>query len=113
MDQKIPGELDGFFLEIVAKREVAEHFEKGMVARTGADIFKIVVLTRHPHALLAGGSALIRPLFQTQEDIFKLHHARICKEQGWVVRRHQVAAVHNFMAEFVKIFKPELAYFAS
>ena len=49
---QLPGELDGAFLEVIAEREVAEHFEEGVVARGIADIVEIVVLAAGAHAFL-------------------------------------------------------------
>ena len=49
---QIPGKLDGAVLEIVAKREIAEHLEEGVVARGVADIVEVVVLAAGAHAFL-------------------------------------------------------------
>ena len=42
--QQAPGVLDRIGLEILAEREIAEHFEKGVVARGVPDIVEIIVL---------------------------------------------------------------------
>ena len=105
----MPGELDGLFLKIVAKGEVAQHLEKGVVAGAGADIFQIVVLAADAQTLLAGGGPVVVPLFQSQEDVFELIHSRVDKEQRRVVGGDQIAAVYNGVVEFIIIVKKELA----
>ena len=49
-------EPDRIRLEVVTKREVAEHLEEGMVPACMPDVFKIVVLAPRAHALLGGDS---------------------------------------------------------
>ena len=57
--QQVPGEGDGFGLEVVAKAEVTEHFKEGVVARSVADVFQVVVLAAGAYAALRGGGALV------------------------------------------------------
>ena len=61
-----PGEVDRVFLEIVAKAEVAEHFEKRVVTGGVADVFQVVVLATGAHAFLAADRAGIGALFLAQ-----------------------------------------------
>ena len=89
--QELPGVMDGITLEIVAEAEVAQHFEEGVVTRGVADVFQVVVLAAGTHALLAGGGAGIGALFQAQEAVLELVHARVGEQQGRVVRRNQRA----------------------
>ncbi len=49
---QVPGEADGIFLEIVAKREIAEHFKESVVTGGIADIVQIVVLATGANAFL-------------------------------------------------------------
>ena len=105
----MPGELDGLFFEVVAKGEVAQHLEKGVVAGAGADIFQIVVLAAHPQTLLAGGGPVVVPLFQAQENVFELIHPRVDEEQRRIVGGDEIAAVHNGVVQFVEIVEKELA----
>ena len=56
---QVPGELDRALLEVVAEREIAEHLEKGEMARGVADIVEVVMLAAGAHAFLRGGGALI------------------------------------------------------
>jgi alanyl-tRNA synthetase len=41
------------FFEIIAEREIAEHFEESMMTRRVADIVQIIMLTARTHAFLA------------------------------------------------------------
>ena len=52
LGQQGPGERDRLFLEIIAEREIAEHFEEGVVPRGIADIVEVVVLAAGAHAFL-------------------------------------------------------------
>ena len=52
IDQIFPGPVDGLFLEVVAKRPVAQHLEHGMVIGIETHLFQIVVLAAHAQALL-------------------------------------------------------------
>src|SRR5262249_18902978 len=72
-----PRQLDRAFLEIVAEREIAEHLEKGVMARGIADIVEIVVLAAGADAFLRGDRARIGSLFEAGEDVLELHHPRI------------------------------------
>src|SRR5262249_39732635 len=62
LGDQIPGELDGAILEIVAKGEVAEHLEEGVVARGVAHVVEVVVFAAGAHAFLRGGGAHIGTL---------------------------------------------------
>ena len=42
--QQFPGVLNGVFLEVIAKAEVAQHFKKGVMAGRVTHVFKVVVL---------------------------------------------------------------------
>ena len=88
---QVPGKLDRPVLEIIAEREIPEHFEKRMVPGGIADVFQIVVLATGAHAFLRRGGALIGPLLQAGEDVLELHHAGIGEQQCRIVARHQRA----------------------
>ncbi len=111
VDQQVPGKGNGVLLEIVAKREIAQHLEEGVMARAGADIFQVIVLAADAHALLAGRGALIVALFQPQEDVLELVHAGVDQQQRRVVVRHQAAAGHDGVTALMEIIKPDLANF--
>jgi len=50
--QQGPGMRDRLLLEIIAEREISEHFEEGMVTRGVTHVVEIVVLAAGAHALL-------------------------------------------------------------
>ena len=111
VDQQMPGKVDGFLLEVVAKGEVAQHLEKGVVARAGTDVLQVVVLAADAHALLRCGGAVVGPLLQAHEDILELDHAGVDQQQRRIVVRHQIAAVYNLVVQLVKVVEPELTNF--
>ena len=86
---QFPGELDGERLEIVAEGEIAEHFEKGVVARRIADIVEVVVLAAGAHAFLRRRGAAVGALLDAGEDVLELHHAGIGEHQRRIVARHE------------------------
>ena len=93
-----PGELDRFFLEIVSEREVAQHFEEGLMAGGVAHLLQIVVLAACANALLHRDGARVVAMLQPLEDPLELHHAGIGKEQGGIIGRHQRRGGHGVMA---------------
>ena len=64
VNQIFPCPGDGFFLEIITERKIAEHFEKGMMTRRDADIFQIVMLAAGARAFLAGNRPCVAAVFQ-------------------------------------------------
>src|SRR5580704_8041330 len=50
LGDQVPGQLDRPLLEVIAKRKIAEHLEKGEVPRGVADIVEVVVLAAGAHA---------------------------------------------------------------
>ena len=88
--EKFPRKQQSIAFEIIAKAEIAQHFKKSVVAGGIAHVFQVIVFATGAHAFLAGGGAVIRALIKTEKHVFKLVHARIGKQQGFVVlRRHQ------------------------
>src|SRR5271166_2443159 len=76
---EIPGEVNRFALEIVAKAEIAEHFEKSMMSGRVADILQIIVFAAGTHAALCARCARIIARFLAEKYVLELHHARIRK----------------------------------
>lgn len=91
LGDQVPGKFNCVFLEIIAKRKVAEHFKKRMMARGPTDIFKVVMFAPGPYAFLRRGRARIVALFLTGENVLKLNHPGVGKHQGRVIARHQRA----------------------
>ncbi len=95
LGQQFPGKVDGIALEVVTKREVAQHFKKGVMARRVAHVFQVVVLASSSNASLRRRGPLVRLVFAAKENILELHHAAIGKEQGGIVGRNQRARGNN------------------
>src|SRR3546814_10227846 len=74
---KVPGEADRAFLEIIAEREIAEHLEKSMVPRGVADIVEIIMLATRTHAFLRRSGGRIGTRFEPGEHVLERHHARV------------------------------------
>src|SRR5262249_39125684 len=70
-DQELPRVRDGFFFEVIAEAEVAEHLEKGVVPWRRADRFEVVVLAADPDAFLAAGGARNAAFFAAREHVFE------------------------------------------
>ena len=89
LGQQLPRPFQRLALEIVAKAPVAQHLEKGMVARRVTDVFQIVVLAASAQTGLHRRCAHIGTLVGAEENVFELHHARVGEHQRRVVARHQ------------------------
>src|SRR3546814_11090864 len=80
---------NGVLLEVVAERPVAEHLEKGVVARGVADLVEVVVLAAGTQAALDVGRAHVAALLRAKEHVLELDHARVGEQQGRVVAGDQ------------------------
>ena len=85
VDQVFPCPADGFFLEIVTKRPVAQHFEHRMVVGVMSDFFQVIVLAAHAEALLGVCHTFVFGRVVAQDDVFELVHAGIGEHQSRVV----------------------------
>ena len=52
LGNQAPSQFDRPVLEIITEREIAEHFEKSVMARRVADIIEIIMLAASTHAFL-------------------------------------------------------------
>src|SRR5262249_30661352 len=95
---EIPGKLDGAFLEIISKREITQHFEKGVMARRIADIVEIVVLAACAHAFLRTDRAREWEPLKAGKHVLELHHAGIGEHQGRIIARHERRRGNELMA---------------
>ena len=102
---KVPGQLDGVFLEIVAEREIAEHFKKGVVPRSIADILKVVMLATGADTFLRGYGAVVVAGLKAGEQVLELHHTGVGEHQCRVILRNQRAGGHDFVTIGTVIFK--------
>ena len=101
--QQRPGMGDRLVLEIIAEREIAQHFKERVVPRGIADIVEIVVLAPGAHAFLRGGGARRGPRFQPGKDVLERDHARVRKHQSRVVIRHQRRRRHHIVPVRAKV----------
>ena len=93
--QQRPGVLDRVCFEIVAEAEIAEHLEKGVMARGVADIVQIVVLAPRANAFLARRRARGGRALAAGEGVLERHHARVDEHQRGIVVRDQRRAGHH------------------
>ena len=96
--QEFPRPVDGLGLEIVAEREVAEHFKVRAVARGVADVLDVA----GADALLAGGHAVARGLLLAGEERLHRRHTGVDEQQRRVVLRDQGKAGQAQMAFCLK-----------
>lgn len=85
-------------LEVVAKAKVAQHFKEGVVASGITDVLQVIMFTTGAYAALCRGGTAIAALIDAKENIFKLVHPGVGKQQCRIVVRHQGAAVHHLVA---------------
>ena len=109
---KVPGELDGEVLEVVAEGEIAQHLEEGVVPGGVADILQIVVLAAGAHAFLRGDGAVVGAAFCAGEHVLELHHARIGEHERRVVAGHERPRRDDFMSVPGEIIEEGRADFA-
>src|SRR5690606_29586086 len=83
--EKFPCPGDGFFLEVVAKRPVAEHLEHRMMIRVDAHLFQVVVFAAYAKAFLCVRYACTDRPCVAEEVVLELHHAGVGEEQGRVI----------------------------
>ena len=89
--QQIPGVFDRMVLEIIAEREVAEHFEERVMARGIADIVEVVVLAAGAHALLRRRRPHVGALLDPGEHVLELDHPGVGEHERRIVARHERA----------------------
>jgi hypothetical protein len=63
------------------------------------------VLAAYPHALLAGCGSPIGPSLISQENILKLVHSRIGKQERRIIERNQGRAGYDFVAVLLEILQ--------
>ena len=97
VNEELPRQTDGFFLEVVPEREVAEHLEERVVERRPPDILYV----RRAEALLARCGSRDRRRDPPPEDVFELDHPGGSKEERGVVW-NQGRTRHEFMPSFAE-----------
>ena len=106
--QQFPRVADRVMLEVIAEAEVTQHFKEGVVTGGIADVFQIIVLAACAHAALRGGGTGIGAFVQPQENILKLVHAGIGKQQCRIIVRHQGATRYNLVTLTMKEIEKRL-----
>ncbi len=96
--QQRPCEGNRLALEVVAKREVAQHLEEGVVPERRPDVLEVVVLAADAHALLRGRRTRVVARVPAKEDVLELVHPGIGEEERRIVVRHQRRAGDDAMA---------------
>ena len=86
-----PGQFDCDILEVVAKRKITQHLEKGVMPGSVANIFKVIVLAAGAYAFLRRHDSAVITLLDTSQDVFELHHSSVDKHQRRIIARHQRA----------------------
>ena len=109
LGQKLPRELDGFALEVIAKAEIAEHLEERVMPRGVANVLEVVVLTARTHATLRRRCAHIAALVLAEKAVLELHHAGIGEQQCRIVARHQGRARDNLVIVVAEKVQERLA----
>ena len=94
LGQELPAPGDGFLLEVVAEREVAQHLKVGAVARGLADVLDVA----GTNALLAGRDAVTRRLLFPSEVRLHRRHAGVDEQQRLVALRDQRKARQTQMS---------------
>ncbi|KFB74293.1 MAG: hypothetical protein AW09_000414 [Candidatus Accumulibacter phosphatis] len=113
LDQQFPGVADRVELEVVAEREVAEHFEEGVVTRSVADVFEVVVLAAGANAFLRSGRAQVRPFVETEKDVLELVHAGVGEQQRRIGMRYQRTRGNDLVAFGGEEFQELVADFSA
>ena len=83
--KELPTPGDNFFFEVIAKREVTQHFKEGMVASSTANVFNVT----GTYAFLASGDTRRRRFHFAGEERFERCHTCTDNQQSRIVLRNQ------------------------
>lgn len=103
--QQGPGVFDRLLLEIVAKGEVAEHLEKGVVTRGITDIVEIVVLAARTHTFLRRCSARSWRRLKAGKGVFERYHPGIDEHERRIIVRHERRARHLYVVGIAEVIE--------
>ncbi len=95
--QEFPSPGDSFLLEIVAKREVPQHFKEGMVASGMAYIFDIA----GADTFLAGGDSVLRRFHLAGEIGLQRRHAGTNQKKTGIILWDQGETFQSQMVFFI------------
>ena len=107
--QQGPGMLDRLLFEVIAKREIAEHFEERVMSRGSTHVFEIIVLAGDTHAFLRGRRTNVVASLLTEQGPLERHHARVHEHQGRIRLWQKRVARHTPMAPLLEEAKKNLA----
>ena len=87
LGNELPRKPNGVGLEVIPKREIAEHLEERVMACGVANLFEIVVLATCAHHFLRRRCAplAVRRFLHAEEHFLELHHAGVREQQRRVV----------------------------
>ena len=103
--QQRPREREGVLLEVVAEREVPEHFEERVVAVGRPDVVEVVVLAADPHHLLRSRRARVIALLASEEQILELVHPGVREQQRGVVAGHERGTGDDAVPVLLEVFQ--------
>ena len=98
VDEQPPGQFDGVLLEIVPKREVAQHLEKRVVPQRRPDVLEVVVFAADPHALLGTRRPHVLAAILAEEHVLELVHPGVREQERGVVAGNQGSARYDAVA---------------
>src|SRR5216683_4992249 len=103
--QEVVGVGNGLLLEVVAEREIAQHFEEGQVMPVMAHQVNV----HRAEDLLTGGRAGVRRLSLAQEVGFELDHTGAGEQQGRIAERDQGGARQHLVVPLFEEVEKTLA----
>ena len=68
-----------------------------------SDILQVIVLATCPDTFLRRSGANVIPFFSSQEDVLKLIHTCIGKQQCWIIGRHKRRAFDDAMPMLLEV----------
>ncbi len=71
---QFPSPGNSFVFEIIAEREVSEHFKKCVVAYGVSDIVQVIMFAAGANGFLGSGRSFVVARFVAGENIFELYH---------------------------------------
>ena len=104
--QKFPRPVNGFFLEVISKAEVSQHFKKGVMPIGKPDIINII----GTYALLTRCGAGVFQFYLSQKHGFKRDHSGDCKQQRGIIRNQRRRRPYGvlFLCEKFQILTADL-----
>ena len=101
--EEFPSVGNGFFLEVITERPVAEHLEHGVVICIVSHLFQVVVLAAYTQAFLSITDTGIWSIGIAKEDVLELVHAGVGEHQRGVVLHHHGGTGHNVVSFILEV----------